>query len=504
MMEEQFICDEKKFIRQEVEKMREFSFNINNEDGLKLFLKEGTAEIFGRELPQYTIQQFQKGDRFSIFTWTGCVLYLEYMNDSDFFQSTDESQYPIYANINQYLHELRSQAQDQRKIGPKILICGPNQSGKTTVSKTLTNYCCKLGWTPVLVDLDPMLNTVMAGGCIGACVCKDSYPSNGIEIKNKIVFFHGYSRIQLGLLKNQIEVLGNTVQKKLQNNLEQFLIKHNLQVAPDAEGAQQKINKQKYPSQQNIQNSATQIKLPSGVNINQMLLLPQDKQMFSSGCIINMPPLQSREQKEVIDLIIKHFQVDVIIGLDDQVFNSLKQNQLLTNGYSVIRSSKPSGLKTKEESELVDEARKINQKLFQQYFKGLNNDIDCHNQEVNLNDLMVYRLKINEKNSLASTSIQQQKQIYERVDLQKENVTKSIVGVLNLTRSSIEKLKEEEVFEKISKSTLSLLVHLSDMRTNQPYVRLFLPGLNMENIIKENVCVIGDITWFESSSDKKK
>lgn len=55
-----------------------------------------------------------------------------------------------------------------------------------------------------------------------------------------------------------------------------------------------------------------------------MMLLPQDKKMFASGCIINMPPLQSREQKEVIDLIVKHFAVDVIVGLDDEVCNSVR------------------------------------------------------------------------------------------------------------------------------------------------------------------------------------
>jgi len=70
------------------------------------------------------------------------------------------------------------------------------------------NYGCKQGWTPVLVDLDPMQNSIMAGGCIGACVCKDFYPTNSIELKNKLVLYHGYSRVQMGLLKNQIEMLG--------------------------------------------------------------------------------------------------------------------------------------------------------------------------------------------------------------------------------------------------------------------------------------------------------
>lgn len=81
-----------------------------------------------------------------------------------------------------------------------------------------------------------------------------------------------------------------------------------------------------------------------------------------------------------------------------------------------------------------------------------------------LNDMLVYRLKPPEKNTLTSGT--HPKSIYERVDLQKENATKSIVGVLNLPRTSLDKLKEEEIFEKISKSTLGLLVHISELKTN--------------------------------------
>lgn len=71
--------------------MKELSLSVKNEDGLKLYLKEGTAEIFGRELPPLKMQYFQKGDRFTIFTWTGCTLWLEYQNNEDFFPITEES-----------------------------------------------------------------------------------------------------------------------------------------------------------------------------------------------------------------------------------------------------------------------------------------------------------------------------------------------------------------------------------------------------------------------------
>jgi polyribonucleotide 5'-hydroxyl-kinase len=40
---------------------------------------------------------------------------------------------------------------------PRILVLGPENSGKTTVCKTLINYCVRAGqqWSPMLVNVDP-------------------------------------------------------------------------------------------------------------------------------------------------------------------------------------------------------------------------------------------------------------------------------------------------------------------------------------------------------------
>ena len=40
---------------------------------------------------------------------------------------------------------------------PRVLVLGPENSGKTTVCKILTNYCVRAGqdWSPVLVNVDP-------------------------------------------------------------------------------------------------------------------------------------------------------------------------------------------------------------------------------------------------------------------------------------------------------------------------------------------------------------
>lgn len=40
---------------------------------------------------------------------------------------------------------------------PRVMIIGPENSGKTTVAKTLINYATRMGqgWSPLLVNVDP-------------------------------------------------------------------------------------------------------------------------------------------------------------------------------------------------------------------------------------------------------------------------------------------------------------------------------------------------------------
>ena len=49
---------------------------------------------------------------------------------------------------------------------PRVLVLGPENSGKTTVCKILTNYAVRAGqdWTPLLVNIDP--SEVGRGNCI--------------------------------------------------------------------------------------------------------------------------------------------------------------------------------------------------------------------------------------------------------------------------------------------------------------------------------------------------
>lgn len=75
-----------------------------------------------------------------------------------------------YANLHLAFEQMRIKARrahkcspdsgtltDAEKQPPRILIIGPENSGKTTVCKILANYATRTGqrWSPMLVNLDP-------------------------------------------------------------------------------------------------------------------------------------------------------------------------------------------------------------------------------------------------------------------------------------------------------------------------------------------------------------
>ncbi len=84
---------------------------------------------------------------------------------------SDETPMNAYANVHLALEKMRVRAlsshhgsplspgpeQEGDPEPPRVLVLGPENSGKTTVCKILTNYAVRAGqgWTPVYVNTDP-------------------------------------------------------------------------------------------------------------------------------------------------------------------------------------------------------------------------------------------------------------------------------------------------------------------------------------------------------------
>jgi polyribonucleotide 5'-hydroxyl-kinase len=166
-------------------------------------LETGTAELFGTELVINGTYTFT-GTKAAIYTWHGCtftvtgdVLASEY--------TAEETPMTEYANVHFALENLRSQNRQQNRSGPRVLILGPENAGKSSLAKMLTGYAIRGARVPVVVNLDPKEGVMSIPGTLTATAFKTlmdvesvdgwgSSPMSGpsaVPVKLPLVYYHG-------------------------------------------------------------------------------------------------------------------------------------------------------------------------------------------------------------------------------------------------------------------------------------------------------------------------
>lgn len=120
-------------------------------------MKSGNAEIFGTEITVGPTYSFS-GVKSAIYTWQGCELEIRGSVASSYV--SDEAPMMAYLNTHFALNRLRGHGdsvngQRGETSGPRVMIVGPRDSGKTSLVKILAAYALKSGQNPVLVNLDP-------------------------------------------------------------------------------------------------------------------------------------------------------------------------------------------------------------------------------------------------------------------------------------------------------------------------------------------------------------
>lgn len=165
----------------------------------------GTAELFGTELVVGNTYTFT-GTKAAIFTWRGCsfevsgdVLQSEYM--------AEETPTSEYVNVHFALESLRDQAKAPGREGPRVLILGPENAGKTSLAKILTGYSLRSARSPVVVNLDVKEGVMSMPGTLTATVFKSmmdieegwgtapmSGPNGAIPVKLPLVYYFGSSK----------------------------------------------------------------------------------------------------------------------------------------------------------------------------------------------------------------------------------------------------------------------------------------------------------------------
>eukprot|EP01156_Anaeramoeba_ignava_P020574 Anaeramoba_ignava/c16392_g1_i2.p1 GENE.c16392_g1_i2~~c16392_g1_i2.p1 ORF type:complete len:196 (+),score=61.43 c16392_g1_i2:431-1018(+) len=178
-----------------------------------------------------------------------------------------------YLNMHSILEKMRKNARENPNIGgPRVLVTGPPDSGKSSVSKILLNYSLREESSPCYVDLDIGNGESSIPGAISAqTLVRPIDIEEGISISSSIVYFFGYLTI-----------------KKNRNFFREL---------------------------------STQLSKTINEKINKVSLLK------SSGIIVNTMSFGCEDNNEYLLLLdlIRIFEIDIVIVLGDEtLYNDLK------------------------------------------------------------------------------------------------------------------------------------------------------------------------------------
>lgn len=130
----------------QLKKEEELRFEVDYKSLCKVKLMKGTAEVFGTELGSNYIYKIT-GQKLAIFTYEGCEIEIEGEYSNAYIAS--ETPMISYLKIHKKLEEYRKNGN-----GLRVLIVGPTDSGKSSLSKILLNYSIRLNYQPIFIDFD--------------------------------------------------------------------------------------------------------------------------------------------------------------------------------------------------------------------------------------------------------------------------------------------------------------------------------------------------------------
>lgn len=197
----------------------EYRVEVPPQTEVGIRLKSGSSELFGVELAIDREYVF-RDRKLAIFTWYGCTLEVRGAPEEAYI--SEETPMDSYLNIHAQLQRRRELAMAKYTAGPRVLVCGPVDSGKSTLSQILTNYALRLGEKPTFVELD------VGHGCLSVPGTLSASPLdiNSLSVEedfiftNPLAYFYGHtaSSENVELFRYQQRQLAKAVQKRMSND----------------------------------------------------------------------------------------------------------------------------------------------------------------------------------------------------------------------------------------------------------------------------------------------
>ncbi|KAF9077161.1 hypothetical protein BDP27DRAFT_1379573 [Rhodocollybia butyracea] len=157
----------------------EFRFELDVGASLAITLVRGQAEIFGAELVERKPYLFGSECKAAVFTWVGCTIEMSQPSTE---YVSEETPMAAYGNLHIAFEQMRVRTLAKLRGSPvpeaptaadppRIMVLGPENSGKTTICKTF-------GWSPILVNLDPNEGGWAAPGAVSAAAVHGPIPTS--------------------------------------------------------------------------------------------------------------------------------------------------------------------------------------------------------------------------------------------------------------------------------------------------------------------------------------
>ena len=134
----------------------ELRLEVPSQTNVSITLISGSAEIFGAELATFTSDPLKQTyliaghSKFAIFTWHGCTVDIdvEFGKEVEISYTSDETVANVaFVNTHAQLEAMRDEAlmnatngNGNSTDGPRVLVVGPADCGKTSLVKLLTSY----------------------------------------------------------------------------------------------------------------------------------------------------------------------------------------------------------------------------------------------------------------------------------------------------------------------------------------------------------------------------
>lgn len=311
---------------------QELRIEVAKDSEAKVTIVDGQAEIFGTELVRNKTYVFGSSHKCAIFTWHGCTVQIE--GELEVGYVSGETPMVIYLNVHMSIEQMRQrrEKQNNKAIGPRVMICGPVSVGKSTLTQILLNYGVRMGRRPVYVDIDVGQGSIAIPGTLGALLVeRPADVEEGFSMQTPLVYNFG----------DPSPESNKTLYKQLISRLAEVVFKH----------------------------------------------FEQNEKAGASGCIINTSGWVVGSGFYTLLHVVKAFQVDVILVLDqERVYNDFKTR--LGDSVQCVHLPKSGGVFERNHKQ----RKKYRTEKIREYFYGGRTPLYPHVFDVKFDDIKIYKI----------------------------------------------------------------------------------------------------------------